>query len=306
MSYKGSKVLVTGAAGFIGRYLVGRLLEAGAQVTAVDAIETEKALAVLTVPGGTARYLRLDVRDEAGVRQLLEGDAFDTVFHLAAIASPRACVKDFALAYSVNVTGTFNMLHHAGKAGRFVFLSSSAVYGPPAYLPMDEAHPRLGKDPYASTKIMGEDLCRNYAENYGLRCSIVRNFNSFGPYQSPEYIVPGIITQGLRNGAIEIWNADPVRDLMYVENSVDAILEIGSHPELGIYNVGSGRGVRIGDLAQLVAAKIGREIPVRDLRKDVIGSPALIARVDRLRSLGWSERVSFELGIERTVESLRR
>ncbi|MGI0129782.1 MAG: NAD-dependent epimerase/dehydratase family protein, partial [Thermoplasmata archaeon] len=141
--------------------------------------------------------------------------------------------------------------------------------------------------------------------NYGRNCSIVRNFNAFGPRQSVEYVIPTIIHQALSQGRIEIWNSSPERDLMFVDNTLDAILTIGAQRRGGLFNVGSGRGVRIGELARLIAEKVGVNVPVQDLGKEVTGSPSLVADVRRLRDLGWAERVPFEVGLSRTVEWYR-
>lgn len=303
--YRGRTVLVTGAAGFLGSHLVERLTSLKARVVAVDSIAPPQTWHSMPEVGTALRFEQLDINDEVRLKALLEEEHPEVLFHLAAIASPRACAKDFPTAYHVNVQGTFNVLRHSEGVPHVVFLSSSAVYGPPQILPMDESHPRGGRDPYALTKIMGETLCENYVANYGRKCSVIRNFNAFGPRQSPEYIIPTIIRQAFSTGRIEIWNAAPVRDLMFVDNTEDAILMVGTNPGGGTYNVGSGRGVRIGELAEIIAAKVGEHVPVQDLKKDVIGSPALVADVQRLRGLGWTEKVPFEDGLARTVEWYR-
>lgn len=301
--YAGKPVLVTGVSGFIGRYLADRLLSSGAEVLGTDIVPS--SIAEGAHGPGQFTYRHLDVRDESAVRAVLAEHPADFLFHLAAVASPPACARDFDTAFKVNVNGTFHLLQHGEKVGRFVFLSSSAVYGRPDSLPLDERHPRRGKDPYATTKILGEDLCRTFVTNFGRRCEVVRNFNSFGPYQTPDYVIPSIIRQGFNAHAIEIWNADPIRDFTFVDNTVDAILRIGLDGQNGIYNVGSGTGTRIGDLAHLIAARIDPGVTIRDLHKDVIGSPALVAKVDRLRELGWTERIPLDVGLDRTVEWFR-
>ena len=271
--YRGRTVLVTGAAGFLGSHLVERLGSLNARVVAVDSIAPPDAGRSSPYFGSALRFEQLDINDESRLGNLIREERPEVLFHLAAIASPRACAKDFSTAYRVNVEGTFNVLRLSEIVPHVVFLSSSAVYGPPEVLPMSEGHPRGGRDPYALTKIMGETLCENYVANYGRTCSVIRNFNAFGPRQGLEYIIPTIIRQALSTGRIEIWNAAPVRDLMFVDNTEDAILMIGTSPGSGTYNVGSGRGVRIGELAQIIAAKVGHNVPVEDLKKDVIGSP---------------------------------
>lgn len=303
--YRGKTVLVTGAAGFLGSHLVERLCSLEARVVAVDTASAPGSWRAIPECAHGVRFEQINITEDAPLGTLIREERPEVLFHLAAIASPRACARDFATAYQVNVHGTFNVLRRSEAVPHVVFLSSSAVYGTPSALPMDESHPLHGRDPYAVTKILAETLCENYVVNYGRKCSIIRNFNAFGPRQDAEYVIPTIIKQALTTGRIEIWNAAPVRDLMFVDNTEDAILTIGSQPRAGIFNVGSGRGVRIGELAHLIAAKVGEHIPVEDLGKEVIGSPALVADVGRLQNLGWSEKIPFEVGLERTVEWYR-
>jgi len=296
--YAGRTIAVTGASGFLGSHLVERLLELGARVVAIDTAPPAPP------PAGSAdllRTVRMDITDREGLTTLLDEERPEVLFHLAAIASPRACARDFATAYRVNVEGTHHVLAASPRVPHFVFLSSAAVYGAPVTLPMSESHPLLGRDPYAVTKIMAELLVENSAANYGRRCSIVRNFNAFGPRQPTEYVIPSVIQQALSTGRIEIWNGAPVRDLMFVDNTEDAVLTIGAQSGAGTYNVGSGRGVRMGDLAQMIAKKVGPDVPVADLGKALTGSPALVADVQRLTDLGWRETVPFDVGLDRTV-----
>jgi nucleoside-diphosphate-sugar epimerase len=303
--YSGKAVLVTGAAGFLGSHLVERLRSLEAKVVAVDTATAPDSWRAIPSDPHPVRFVQMDITDDERLGNLVREERPEVLFHLAAIANPRACARDFVTAYRVNVHGTFNVLRVSEAVAHVVFLSSAAVYGTPASVRMDEGHPLRGRDPYAMTKILAETLCENYVANYGRKCSIIRNFNAFGPRQSPEYVIPTIIQQALTTGRIEIWNAAPVRDLMYVDNTADAILAIGSQARAGIFNVGSGRGVRIGELAHLIAAKVGEHVSVEDLGKEVTGSPSLVADVDRLRNLGWVERIPFEVGLSRTVEWYR-
>jgi UDP-glucose 4-epimerase len=304
--YRGKTVLVTGASGFLGSHLVERLLTSEARVVALDTEAAPETVRTHPHAASGLRFESLDITDDARLEALVREERPEVLFHLAAIASPRLCARDFATAYRVNVTGTFNVLRVSEPGSHIVYLSSAAVYGTPVSLPIDESHPLRGRDPYAMTKILGETLCENFVANYARSCSIVRNFNAFGPRQRSEYVIPTIIEQALAKGRIEIWNASPVRDLMFVQNTEDAILTIGSQSRGGVYNVGSGRGVRIGEVAQLIATSVGKSVSVEDLKKEVSGSPALVANVQRLRELGWTEKVPFEEGLSRTVEWYRR
>ena len=306
MSWTGRSVLVTGAAGFLGSHLCHRLFEAGARVTAADNLAFARPDAALPADGPGFHSVSVDLRDEAALRQLVDAAAPETVFHLAAIANPRTCKQDFGLAFDVNVRATHQLLGALPPKARVVFMSSAAVYGEPLYVPIDEAHPRRGSDPYSVTKILGEALCENQRANYGRSIVIVRNFNTFGVGQTGDYILPTLIRQGLTDRKIEIWNGTPIRDLTFVDNTIDALLAVGASDVPGPINLGSGRGLQIGELARTIAATLGDGIPVVDLGKSVIGSPVLVANNQRLRDLGWSERISFAEGIRRTIDWTRQ
>lgn len=302
--WSGKRVLVTGAAGFLGSHLVARLASGGASVVGVDNFSFPRP--DLAEAAGGYTPVTADLRQAEGLKQIVADAPPDLVFHLAAIANPRQCKQDFPLAFDVNVNGTQNLLRVLPTAARVVFMSSAAVYGEPQALPIEESHPRHGADPYSITKIMGEELCGVYNRHYGRQIAIVRNFNTFGVGQVGDYIVPQLIRQGLTERKIEIWDSRTVRDFLYVDNAIDALLAIASHAENGPVNIGSGRGISVGELAQTIAQKFGGDLEVVDLKKKVLGSPALVSSNARLRALGWQETVAFEDGIDRTIRWTER
>jgi len=302
--FHGKSVLVTGAAGFVGSHLCQRLAHEGARVVGADNLSFARPDRPASSPA-SVEMATIDLRQTDAMKALFERVKPDVVFHLAAIANPRTCKQDFPLAFDVNVLGTQNALRFAPPTARFVFMSSAAVYGAPEYLPIDEAHPRKGSDPYSVTKIMGEDLATCYQQNYARDLVIVRNFNSFGVGQTGDYIVPQLIRQALAERKIEIWDPRTVRDLMYIDNTIDALLVVASSGQKTIVNVGTGRGVSVGELAEAISKRFGGAIPVIDLKKKVLGSPALVSNNERLKSLSWTERVDFSEGVERTIEWTR-
>ena len=159
MKLEGKKVCVTGAAGFLGRHLSVGLLARGAEVIALDNFEIgshdafDKSKDGLTV-------CNADIRDIDSIKSAV-GEA-DVVYHLAAIANPRTCQRDFSLAFDVNIRGTQNVLDASHHVERMVFLSSIMVYGEPRYLPIDDRHPLDGRDPYAASKKICEELVNRY------------------------------------------------------------------------------------------------------------------------------------------------
>lgn len=300
MNWKGKRVVVTGAAGFLGIHLCRALTSRGAQVTALDNMHLRSS-DNMDMHRDAIAIINCDiVSDDLRIYT----NHSDVVFHLAAIASPREAKRVFHQAFEVNVVGTNNVLRSCSDKQRIVYMSSASVYGDPIYVPMDENHPLNGEDPYAITKIMAEILCRNYNKNYGVNVVIVRNFNHFGPYQVSEYIIPTLIHQALNENRIEIWNAQPTRDFLYVDNTMDALLKIAATNELvgDVVNLGGGEEIQIGTLVQEISRLCG-EVPIVDLGKDVIGSSRLVCDNRKLKeTTGWDISVPFQEGLQRTVE----
>jgi len=190
--------------------------------------------------------------------------------------------------------------------GRVIVLSSASVYGNPTYVPIDEEHPLNGADPYAITKRLGEQLCAHYRENARVPITTVRNFNTFGPRQSHAFLIPQFIAQAMVQQRIELWNGDSVRDFLYVSDWVEAMLAIAETDQTlhQTLNLGSGRGIRVGDLAE----QIGRwfQVPVVDLKRPLVGSRKLICNPARLQqATPWRSGVSFEEGLQRTMDACR-
>lgn len=299
----GKTVLVTGSAGFLGSRLCNRLLAQECNVVGIDNFSfSEKEKNDSSQENGNGTISReVDITRINQVEQIIQNYDFDIIFHLAAVANPRTCKSNFDLAFNVNVVGTKNLLLSA-KNSKIFFMSSGSVYGEPENIPIEESHPLNGSDPYAYTKIMGENLCFNFVKNYDKEIVIARNFNTFGEGQLGDYIIPTLIRQALKNKSIEIWNSSPVRDMMYVDDTINAILVLADKGRPEIYNIGTGKGTRIGQLADIIRENLGNDIKVQDLKKPVLGSPKLIASNRKLQQLGWQEDVGFEEGIRRTIE----
>ena len=300
MKLEGKKVCVTGAAGFLGRHLSASLLARGAEVIALDNFEIGSHDAFDNAQDGLI-VCNADIRDLDSIKTAL-ADA-DVVYHLAAIANPRTCQSDFPLAFDVNVRGTENVLDASHHVERIVFLSSIMVYGEPRYLPIDDRHPLDGKDPYASSKKISEELVKICGQIHEVPFTIVRNSNSFGPFQSSDYLIPTLIGQGLGDGEIEIWDPRTIRDFLYVDDTVGALVSIvESEAATGeIINLGSGLGVSAGELADYISSSLG--VTWVDAKKPAAVSSKLIADTNKVRALtGWQQQVSLEEGLDRTIE----
>lgn len=296
MAWKGKSVLVTGANGFIGGYLTEALIDKGADVAA---LYNHGA-----TPDSGIRWIKGDITDANSIKGACEG--VDVVFHLAAISNVAKSVADPALTLKTNTGGTINLLEEARGSGakKFVYISSAHVYGAPQYLPVNESHPVVPREPYAASKIASEMIVQAYGNAYGIERAVIRPFNVFGAGQDESFLIPGVIAQALRNHAIKVGNVEPTRDFLYVRDCIDAFLAIGDKGH-DVYNIGSGREIRIADVVANIRDLIDPKIPITSddgrKRSGAVEIPRMCADVSRLISLGWKPTIGLEEGLARTV-----
>jgi len=288
------RVLVTGAGGFLGGHLC-RQLALTSRTMEIVALDASAAPAPLLA--GIAGLTRVagDVRDAAAVARCLRG--VDVVFHLAAIADPRACEADPVRAWSVNVDGTAAVAR-AAAGRRLVFLSSAAVYAADGVAPLAEDAPLDPVGVYAETKLAAERLC-------GPGAIIVRNFNTYGGGQGATFLVPQMMRRALADGAVTIASCTPVRDFTYVDDVARALIALGEDDvEPGVHNLGSGVGVGVGEAALAVGTVLG--VPVECRHAPAGARPHLVACADKLRRcIGWRPEVDLAEGLARTAAWFR-
>jgi len=305
------KVLVTGAGGFIGSHLVERLVKDGHEVRAFVKynslnrwgwLEYSEVKRVCEIISG-------DIRDNDIVDKAVRG--VEVVFHLAALigipysyVSPKAYVD-------VNVKGTANVLEAALRYdAKVVHTSTSEVYGTAQYVPIDEKHPINPQSPYAATKASADWLAITYYRSFDLPVVVVRPFNTFGPRQSARAVIPTIITQILAGRReIKLGNTDTTRDFNYVENTVDGFVKVGmSDKGLGdVFNIGYGKEISIGELVNLVARLIGREVDIivdkERVRPEKSEVRRLLSDFSKAREIfSYEPIISLEKGLEKTIE----
>ena len=307
------RTCVTGGAGFIGSNLVDRLVADGHEVVVLDNLSTGD-LANLADSRKSIRFLEGDLRDPAAVAEAVAG--CEVVYHMAALASVQRSVEDPQEVTDVNVGGTLNLLVACRDAGvrRFVFASSSSIYGNTPTLPKDESMPPSPLSPYAASKVAGEAYIAAFDDAYGLRGICPRYFNVYGPRQSAgsQYaaVIP-LFVDAMSRGQPPVIHGDggQTRDFTYVGNVVDALVLAATAPDArGPMNIGGGgQRISILDLATSIAKAVGYdgEFVHEDPRVgDVRDSLADISRAQEL--LGWEPKVGLDEGIARTVEAARR
>jgi len=313
--YRGKRVAVTGADGFIGSHLTESLARLGADVRALSYYTSFGSVGWLDrLPPELRQNVSIsagDVRDPRLTDRFVDGA--EVVFHLAALigipysyAAPHSYVD-------VNVSGTLNILEAVRRSGsaRLVHTSTSEVYGTAQIEPIPESHPLQGQSPYSASKIGADHMVEAYARSFDLPAVTLRPFNTYGPRQSERAVIPTVIRQALDPNCTEIALGDlsTARDFNYVGDTVAAFLALGAAPKVEYgtaYNSGTGDCVTIGEMTKIVRRLTGSEKPI--VQKTERFRPAnsevfkLIASADRLNAAaGWRPALSLEEGLERTV-----
>ena len=312
------RVLVTGAAGFIGSHLVEVLVENGYTVRAfahynsaghrhnLDKISPNVAESIEIVFG--------DIADWHAVEHAVSG--CDAVCHLAAlIGIPYSYVAPVAYV-NTNVTGTLNVLEACKRheVSRLVHISSSEVYGTAQYVPIDEKHPLVGQSPYSATKIGADQLADSYWRSFELPVVTIRPFNTFGPRQSARAIVPTIISQALSQDVVRLGNLDPVRELNFVRDTASgmmAALRADADSVLGeVINLGCGDGRSVRDVVQAVEQILERDLVVETDKDRIRPEKSEVMRLESnpkkaSQLMGWKSQTSFEDGLAQTIDYVR-
>lgn len=317
MDLSGRNVLVTGAGGFIGGHLAAKLVAEGARVRAfvrynsrnergtLDWLEADVVSELEIVPG--------ELRDIESVSRAMSG--VEVVFHLGAqIAIPYSYVnpRDF---FEVNALGSLNVAQAARSAGvdRVVHTSTSEVYGTAQTAPITESHPLEPQSPYAASKVAADKLMDSFHRAFDLPVTIVRPFNTYGPFQSARAIIPTIITQALGGGVVRLGSLHPRRDLTFVEDTAAGFVAVARAKDtVGLtMQLGTGEAVSVGELVDLVAEVLGTELVVeqdservRPVKSEVnllLSDPKMV----RERA-GWEASIPLREGLARTVEWIQR
>jgi UDP-glucuronate 4-epimerase len=325
------KILVTGAAGFIGMHVAERLLAAGHQVTGLDnlndyydpALKQARLARLRDLPGFA--FQRLDLADGAGMRALFAAGGFERVVHLGAQAGVRYSLTNPQVYLDSNVTGTLNVLegcrHHG--VGHLVFASTSSVYGLNTRMPFSPHH---GVDHplslYASTKRAGELLCHNYAALFGLPVTALRFFTVYGPWGRPD-MSPMLFTQKMLAGQpIDVFNGGHHRrDFTYIDDIVEGVVRACDHvatpdpawdsaaPDPAtsrapyrIYNIGNQSPVELLRFIGLLEENLGVKAQMNFLPLQPGDVPDTLADCSDLeRAVGFQSSTPIEEGVRRFV-----
>ena len=306
-----TKVLVTGADGFIGSHLTEALLSAGYQVRALSYYNSFNDWGWLEgINNPDLEVVSGDVRDPDFCRHITRGCSL--VFHLAAlIAIPYSYVAPDSYV-DTNIRGTLNMLQAARDCNveRIVVTSTSEVYGTALYVPIDENHPRQPQSPYSATKIGADALAKSFYNAFELPVVIARPFNTYGPRQSARAIIPTIITQiAAGHREIKVGDLTPTRDFNFVTDTAAGFIALATAPgiEGREINIATGREVTMEETLHSIARLMGADIkwvtdperirPSKSEVRRLLGDNKLITSLT-----DWRPRVSLEEGLSKTID----
>ena len=319
MSYTDRNVLITGGLGFIGSSLARRLVELGARVTLVDSLIPEYGGNRANIAGIEDRVTVeiADVRDTARLPSFIRGR--DLVFNLAGQTSHVDSLHDPYTDLEINCRAQLSILETVRQENpdaKVVFASTRQLYGRPLYLPVDEKHPLAPVDPNGVNKAAGEWYHLVYGQIYGLRCSVLRLTNTYGPRMRVRddrqtFLGTWLRLAVLGEELLVFGDGTQQRDFTYVDDAVEAFLLAGASAEADgeVFNVGGEPPVSLGDLAALLVEVAGagswRLVPFPEERRTIdIGD--YFADDSKIRSrLGWEPRVGLREGLERSLAYYR-
>jgi UDP-glucose 4-epimerase len=301
-----SHALVTGGAGFIGSHLTRALLADGRRVTVLDNLSVGRREAV---PGG-ARFVHGDIRDEAAIADALAG--VDCVFHLAAQVTIRGSFDRFSEDLDTNVMGTARLLRAVDRAQVrwFTLASSMAIYSDAdSPSPIDESHPKRPLSPYGVGKLAAEDVSHQVLEARGVPFTATRFFNTYGPGQTYTPYVGVLtifITRLLRGESITIFgDGEQQRDFIHVKDIVAGTMATPGR-EPGRYNLGTGKGTTLNQLAAMVLAKLapGHKAKHADAQAGELRFSVANISAAR-RALGFSPTRSLQHDLDEVIDWVR-
>ena len=316
MSLAGKRVLITGAGGFIGSHLTEELVKSGAGVTAFVKYNSRNDWGLIEeLPAEVRSEVEItagDLKDADAVRRACKDKQI--IFHLGALIAIPYSYLNPRDHIETNVIGTLNIMTGAREAAveRVVHTSTSEVYGTARYTPIDEEHPLQGQSPYSASKIAADKVAESFHLSYELSVSTVRPFNTYGPRQSARAVIPTIISQALTSPQVRLGSLKPERDLLFVKDTARGfIMAADNEATIGeVVNLGSGKKISIGELADRIIALIGKDCKIvqEENRVRPGASEVMVLMADTKKAkkmLGWEPLNDLDSGLKATIDYVR-
>ncbi len=312
-------ILITGGAGFIGSHLVDRLLSEGEwRVSVVDDFNDfydpaiKRANVSRHEENSNYRLFEADIREKGALESIFAGNGFDCIVHLAARAGVRPSLAEPLLYAETNINGTMNLLELARAHGirKFVFGSSSSVYGINAKVPFSEDDPiRQPISPYAATKAAGELLCHTYTHLYGIRCLCLRFFTVYGPRQRPDLAIHKFARLISAGKPIPVFGDGTTRrDYTFIEDIIAGVRAAIDYDQSDyeVINLGESRTVELRELISIIEKELGATAKIDRQPLQPGDVPQTFADITKARRLlGYNPQTQIEDGIRGFVEWFR-
>ena len=307
------RILVTGGAGFIGSHLVEKLLATGHAVSILDDFndfyDPQIKRANLQAVAADVAIHQIDLRDGAAVNTLFHQEKFDAIAHLAARAGVRPSIRQPQLYHDTNVGGTLHLLEAARLTGveRFVFASSSSVYGISKTIPFSEdLHLTQTISPYAATKIAGEFLCSTYSHLYRMRVVALRFFTVYGARQRPDLAIHQFTKRIHAGVAIDQYGDGTTRrDYTYIDDTIQGVMAALEYegPLFDLFNLGESDTIQLQDLIAGLEEALGRKAKINRLPEQPGDMPVTCADISKARKLlGYNPTTSLSVGLPKFVD----
>ncbi|ASR45624.1 NAD-dependent dehydratase [Paenibacillus kribbensis] len=308
-------ILLTGGAGFIGRWVAKRLLEDGHQVWIVDDLSNgrEENLSELVEYSGFKEFIRGSILDEVLLERLFKEHSFEICYHLGASINVQDSIDDPRTTFNNDTVGTFAVLEQCRKhQTKVVFMSTCMVYDRCSDdQGINELHPTKPASPYAGAKVAAENMVLSYYFAYGLPTVVIRPFNTYGPFQKTGGeggVVAIFIKNHLEGKDLNIYGeGTQTRDLLYVEDCARFVVEAGFSDRVNgqIVNAGLGQDISVNDLAFLISGDQSRIKHVEHIHPQSEIQKLLCNSAKAKELLGWEPRINLEEGIRRTTVWIR-
>lgn len=305
--FSDKKVLIIGGTGYIGSLLSQKLK---LLCKKIDIIGRESPYS------SDVDYFDLDITDIDEMDVFFKKNTYDIIYHLAALISVGDSLKFPYIYYKVNSIGTLNLIECVRKYQNkplIIFNSTGLIYGNPINFPIDENHPLLPNNPYASTKEIAEKILEDFSRTFGIPVTIFRLFTVYGPNQKTALFVPSFIKRCLNEKVLSVGNIYPTRDFIYIDDVLSALILAPqkTNNEFSVYNIASGIEISIEDVIHIILKETNRSF--EDVKQDPKFMRPKSAEISRIavniekakNKLDWMPKINITEGMSKTIESYR-
>jgi len=307
------RILVTGGAGFIGSHLVEKLLAAGHEVVILDDFNDfyDPQIKHANIAGFAkdVTVCHVDIRDGAAVRNLFHREKVDAIAHLAARAGVRPSIQHAQLYCDTNVSGTLHLLEAARVTGveRFIFASSSSVYGASKTIPFsEEQHLIQTLSPYGATKVAGEFLCSTYSHLFQMRVVALRYFTVYGPRQRPDLAIHQFTRRIYAGQPIDQFgDGSTRRDYTYIDDVIQGTMAALQYqgPLYDVFNLGESETIQLKELISAIENALGKKAKVNRLPEQPGDMPLTCADISKARKLlGYKPTTKLSEGLQKFID----